>query len=156
MFHACKLSPERKSDAVGLILSFWPEWEQKLRDSEIRVVFRKSVAIINTPAVLYAYLNRPVQKIIGRAPLETIARHQLDECLAMSKKSGYDIEDIRDYVGTRSIIVYSLGRFQAAPKPVAVNDLRAAYGFVPTPQAILLSDEGLAELDMRLGFKKPC
>jgi len=74
----------------------------------------------------------------------------------MSKKSGYDIEDIRDYVGTRSIIVYSLGRFQAAPKPVAVNDLRAAYGFVPTPQAILLSDEGLAELDMRLGFKKPC
>lgn len=125
-------------------------------DSEIRVVFRKSVAIIETPAVLYAYLNRPVQAIIGRAPLEKISRHKLDECLSMSKKSGYSLEDIRDYVDERSVIVYSLGQFQKAPKPIAVSELRTAYGFVPTPQAILLSKDGLTELDARLGFRKPC
>lgn len=154
MFQKCTLSPSRKSDAEGLILSFWPEWEQKLNDNEIRVVYRKSVAIIETPVMLYVYLNKPVQKVIGRAPLEKIARHKLEECIAMGKKSGYSKEDIEAYVGTRSIIVYSLGPFEKAPRSLALKDLKADYSFVPTPQAILLSEEGRREIDARLGFKK--
>jgi predicted transcriptional regulator len=154
VFQKCTLSPTRKADAVGLILSFWPEWGQKLSDNEIRVVYRKCVAIIDTPSVLYAYLNKPVQKIIGRATIERIARHHLDECLSMGEQSGYSSEDIKDYVGTRAVIVYSIGPFELATRPIPLKDLKANFDFVPTPQAVLLNAEGMAEIDARLGFKK--
>ncbi len=152
MFRKCTLSPFSKSEAVGLILSFWSEWAQKLSDNKIRVVFRKNVAIIETPAVLYAYLNKPVQKVIGRACIEKISRHNLEECLLMGKRSGYSSEDINGYFGTQPLIVYSLGPFELAPKPLVLKDLKANYKFVPTPQAILLSPAGMQEIDARLGF----
>jgi len=114
----CTLSPHRKADAKGLILSFWAEWEQKLIDNEIAVVFRKNTAVVPTPSYLYAYLNRPVQKIVGRAPVSEVTKNNVGECLAF----------------------------------ISVKELASGYGFVPSPQAILLSEEGRQELDKRLGF----
>ena len=152
MSNRCSLSPMRKSDAHGLILSFWAEWEQRLCNGDIRVVFRKSVAIIETPSFLYAYLNKPIQKIVGRAQIERIARHNLEECLTFGELSGYSTEDIKAYCGYRSLIVFTLGSFQVASKPLALKDLKDKYNFVPSPQAILLSEDGKNEVDARLGF----
>ncbi len=148
----CTLSPHRKADAKGLILSFWAEWEQKLIDNEIAVVFRKNTAVVPTPSYLYAYLNRPVQKIVGRAPVSEVTKNNVGECLAFGPRSGYSSEDIKTYAGYRSLYVYHLGKFEKAPKPISVKELASGYGFVPSPQAILLSEEGRQELDKRLGF----
>lgn len=152
MFRKCTLSPRRMGDAQGFILSFWPEWQQKLSENEISIVFRKNAALIPTPAYLYAYLNRPVQKIIGRARLEKITKHTVTECLAMAPQSGYSSEDIRVYAGLRPLYVFSLGAFEVAPKPISLTELKASYNFVPSPQAIILSGEGRRELDACLGF----
>ncbi len=148
----CTLSPHRKADAKGLILCFWAEWEQKLIDNEIAVVFRKNTAVVPTPSYLYAYLNKPVQKIVGRAPISEVTKNTLRECLAFAPRSGYSSEDIKAYAGFKSLFVYHLGKFEKAPKPITVKELASGYGFVPSPQASLLSKEGRQELDKRLGF----
>ena len=74
----CRLSPQRRSEAKGLILSFWAEWEQKLTDNEIGVVYRKNTAVVPTPSYLYAYLNRPLQKSIGRAALSEVEQRSYE------------------------------------------------------------------------------
>ena len=150
----CRLSPQRRSEAKGLILSFWAEWEQKLTDNEIGVVYRKNTAVVPTPSYLYAYLNRPLQKIIGRAAISEVTKNTLEECLEMGPLSGYAGEDIRAYAGYCSLYVYHLGSFEVAPTPFGVKDLAKDYGFVPSPQAILLSEDGRRELDKRLGYKE--
>lgn len=152
MFRKCSLSPERKLDAKGFILSFWPEWEQKINDNEVAVVFRRNAAIIKTPAFLYAYLNKPKQKVIGRSVIESITRENVKQCLSLGPRSGYSDDDIRLYVGYKSVVVYHLGRFEVAPNAVLLRDLSAKYNFTPSPQACLLSEEGRQLLDRDLGF----
>jgi len=155
MIRKCTLSPQHKSEAKGVILSFWAEWEQKLTDNEIGVVYRKSTAVVPTPSYLYAYLNRPLQKIIGRAAISAVTRSTLEECFVMGPQSGYSTEDIRAYAGYFSLLyVYHLGKFEVAPIPISVKELATDYGFVPSPQAILLSEDGKRELDARLGYKE--
>jgi predicted transcriptional regulator len=154
MIRKCTLSPQHKSEAKGLILSFWAEWEQKLTENEIGVVYRKSTAVVPTPSCLYAYLNRPLQKIVGRAAIFEVTKNTLEECLEMGSHSGYSSEDIRTYAGYCSLYVYHLGKFEVAPIPISVKELATDYGFVPSPQAILLSEDGKRELDARLGYKE--
>lgn len=155
MFRKCHLSPEIKKDAKGLVLSFWAEWEDKFRDDEIRVVYRKIAPVIPTPAYLYVYLNKPAQRVVGRAPLESIAKLPLEECMRLAPKSGYSSEDIKTYAGRLTgtgLYVYTLGRFEEAPNPLPLNILASRFNFVPTPQAILLAEHGLRDLNECLGL----
>lgn len=144
-FNKFLLTPARKEQTGGIILSFRSDWHETFLRQKIKIVFRKIGVDITPPTILFTYMNKPKQGIFGHCVVTALERCSTQQCLdladeaALSKEETYEYCSRSDPLGTWA---FHVGEFTPAKKPLLATDMRLLFNFTPTPMAIRVSKDG--------------
>lgn len=145
-------SEHDRSDSI--IVSFDPEWHEKIRRSDFSVIIRKRTPAKVQPSFIYFHVNAPVGKISARARILSIQKIDTATALELSSRIGIDRSLIKKYIGpAASVGAYFIENIELPEIEISTKEIQKKCVYTPPQSFLFLSREGKSVIDQLCRFK---
>lgn len=148
------LRTESLSDASSaILLPFHSRWEPLICSPSINVVLRRRGPQDWLPTTIYAYFGKPVSAIQLRLRVDAFRWIAVDEAARLASRVGMPERAIREYgENATELCVFEIAGRDTPRCPLPMRALRDRFGYIPTPNYVRLSEDGVRQLNELLGF----